>query len=89
MFMITNFMIIDPKMKPKLRTNPCTWYSGFSHRTTVEHLETPTFPYFIGDVVGKENPRDVVTNIGREKRLVVVLQDTELVLMSITFLEMN
>ncbi|MED6177854.1 hypothetical protein PIB30_101953 [Stylosanthes scabra] len=43
MFMITNLMVIDPKMKPKLRTILCTWYLGFSRRTTMEHLGAPIF----------------------------------------------
>ncbi|MED6199844.1 hypothetical protein PIB30_079671 [Stylosanthes scabra] len=31
MFKISNLTVIDPKMKPRLRTIPCTWYLGFSH----------------------------------------------------------
>ncbi|MED6107459.1 hypothetical protein PIB30_014310 [Stylosanthes scabra] len=98
MFRITNLMVIDLKMKPRLRTIPCNWYLGFSHRTTVEPLETPLFPCNpfrfkrfsehmdenivlqndIFEVVGKEDPRDVVTNTRWEiKRMVVVLQDTD------------
>ncbi|MED6210454.1 hypothetical protein PIB30_064262 [Stylosanthes scabra] len=42
-----------------------------------EVLPSHTFD-FIGEVVGKEDPRDVVTSTGREtKRMVIVLQDTE------------
>ncbi|MED6212405.1 hypothetical protein PIB30_082980 [Stylosanthes scabra] len=42
-----------------------------------EVLPSHTFD-FIGEVVGKENPRDVVTSTGREtKRMVIVLQDIE------------
>ncbi|MED6205791.1 hypothetical protein PIB30_020917 [Stylosanthes scabra] len=98
MFRITHLTVIDPKMKPRLRTLPCNWYLGFSHRTTVEPVETPPFqcnPFRFKsfselmdenivlqndtfEVVGKEDPRSVVTNTGWEtKRLVVVLQDTE------------
>ncbi|MED6185380.1 hypothetical protein PIB30_056552 [Stylosanthes scabra] len=103
-YRIKNLMVVDPKMKPKLRTIPCIWYLAFSHRTTVQILEPVIFPCnlfrfrtvlelndkdvvltndtfdFIGEVVKKEDPRDVVTNTGlRTKRVVVVLQDTELI----------
>ncbi|MED6222050.1 hypothetical protein PIB30_060725 [Stylosanthes scabra] len=102
MFRKTNLMVIDPKMRPRLKTIPCTRYLGFSHRTMVDNLQPPIFsvnPFrfksvlelldenvvqthdtfnFIGEVVGKEDARDVVTSNGWEtKRLVVVLQDTK------------
>ncbi|MED6127328.1 hypothetical protein PIB30_087053 [Stylosanthes scabra] len=44
MYKITNVVVVDPRMRNKLKTIPCPWYLTFSHRTTVQHVENPIFP---------------------------------------------
>ncbi|MED6140709.1 hypothetical protein PIB30_096061 [Stylosanthes scabra] len=76
MYNMTNVVVVDPRMRNKLKTIPCPW-------TVAELLDDqvvlPNHTFdFIGEVVGKANPRDVVTHTGREtKRMVIVLQDTK------------
>ncbi|MED6123136.1 hypothetical protein PIB30_046395 [Stylosanthes scabra] len=90
MYRMTCLMVVDPKMRLKLRTIPCPWMmlldppifpcNLFRFRTVAEVMDDEVVlpSDFIGEVVGKGDPREVVTSFGtKTKRMVVVLQDSE------------
>ncbi|KAL4307314.1 hypothetical protein AHAS_Ahas16G0265900 [Arachis hypogaea] len=100
MYAMSNFIVV--KNTRITQTIPSQWILTFSHRTTVNYIQEPSFPLeafrfrtivellnvdknhpsdlfdVIAEVVGKEDPRDLVTTKGKEtKRLAVVLEDLE------------
>ncbi|RYR31613.1 hypothetical protein Ahy_B01g056445 [Arachis hypogaea] len=88
-YTMNNFIVVDNMTKKK--NSVSRWVLVLSHRTRVEHIENPTFPLeercravnsqknIIGEVVGKEDPRELVTSKGIEtKRLVVIVEDLDL-----------
>ncbi|XP_057723394.1 replication protein A 70 kDa DNA-binding subunit B-like [Arachis stenosperma] len=100
MYAMNNFIVV--KNTRIAQTIPSQWILTFSHRTTVNQIQEPSFPLeafrfrtivellnadkilqsdlfdVIAEVVGKEDPRDLVTTKGKEtKRMVIVLEDLE------------
>ncbi|RYR59778.1 hypothetical protein Ahy_A05g025751 [Arachis hypogaea] len=100
MYAMNNFIAV--KNTRISQTIPSQWILTFSHRTTVNHIQEPSFPLeafrfrtivellnadkihqsdlfdVIAEVVGKEDPRDLVTTKGKEtKRMVIILEDLE------------
>ncbi|MED6106265.1 hypothetical protein PIB30_003224 [Stylosanthes scabra] len=72
-----NQSYVEPVETPPFQCNPFRFKSFSELMDENIVLQNDTFD-FIAEVVGKEDPRGVVTNTGWEtKRLVVVLQDTD------------
>ncbi|RYR37527.1 hypothetical protein Ahy_A09g042406 [Arachis hypogaea] len=73
MYVMSNFIVVDKK--EKIRTTMNRWSINFSQRTTVIPVSHPNV---ISEVVGKEDPRELITSKGKEtKRLAVLIKDLE------------
>ncbi|RYQ85602.1 hypothetical protein Ahy_B10g105166 [Arachis hypogaea] len=77
MYVMSNFIVVDKKEKIKITTN--RWTINFSQKTTVL---LPIIELLRADKIDNsiliEDPRELITNKGREtKRLAILIEDLE------------
>ncbi|RYR31923.1 hypothetical protein Ahy_B01g056868 [Arachis hypogaea] len=87
MYVMFNFIVVDKK--ENIRTTTNRWTINFSQRTTVilpipellaaEKLDGSLLIDVIGEVIGKENPRELIARKCKEtKRLAVLIEDLDI-----------